>query len=170
MDAGDLSNVALKFVHQGDDLVIDATVGDRLDDDGENIDADAEFLRNEAAVSVVTGILTKFGDAGMGVADANIAGLEPSPDAESEAAHGDGDGGAGAQTAGKPSPKTVSARPTTGDPVGVAFRQAEIRKQNGEKEKVGDDDDADAEAGGDGELVDRLDFDDEHREEADGIG
>jgi hypothetical protein len=31
----------------------------------------------------------------MGVADANLAGLEPRPDAESEAAHGDGDGGAG---------------------------------------------------------------------------
>jgi hypothetical protein len=51
----------------------------------------------------------------------------------------------------------------------MAMEGREIRKQNGEKEKVGDDDDADAEAGGDGELVDRLDFDDEHREEADGI-
>jgi len=149
--------------------VVDAAVGDRLDDHREDIDTDAEFLGDEAAVPIVAGFLAQFGDAGGGVADADLTGLEVGPDSDREAEQRDDEGRAGFHAAGEAFPIGVGTAAAVGDPHGVALGQVQVGEQDRQQEEVGDDDDGDAEAGGDGELVDGGDLDHHHRDEADDV-
>ena len=57
LDAGNGADVALELIHERDDVVIDAAVGNRLDDHGEHVDADAKFFGDETTVGVIAGIL-----------------------------------------------------------------------------------------------------------------
>jgi hypothetical protein len=64
--------------------MVDAAVGDGLDDDREDIDADAELGGDDPGVLIVAGILAQLRHAGKRVADLDLLGFVPAPQAEGE--------------------------------------------------------------------------------------
>jgi hypothetical protein len=67
-------------------------------------------------------------------------------------------------------PDDVATGAALGDPFAVGWREVQVGEQQREQEKIRDDDHTHAEAGGDRELVDGGDLDDQHREKTHGIG
>ena len=82
--ARQIRHVPLKAVDLGHDVMVDAAVGRGLDDDLQDVDADREMARDIGAVLVVARVRPQLGDAGIEIADLQIAALDQSDRKQAE--------------------------------------------------------------------------------------
>ncbi len=149
-----------------DDGEVDAAVGLGLDDDVDDVGADRESLADEVAVLVVARIRAQLRDACLRIADRSLETLEEAEHAERQ---GDGDDDGRRALVGdlrQPVPHRLQVllalRDAAAEPVGDRHEGHQQRQQD----QVGQDDDADAQAGGDRHLLDHGHADQQDRDEA----
>jgi len=157
-----------QLIEGGEHVVIRAGAGGGFDHGDEDVAAGGVVADEIRIVLVVGRVGAKFGRAGVDVPDLELVGDAEAEDGE-DAGDRDGDGGVaplGEEIQEGPNWVFGCGLLATEAALGGFFVDADEAEQQREHDEVGEDEDEDAEAGDDGEFLNRLDVDQEQNREA----